>query len=51
MITRATFGLTEATIVGALSLEQNDEWQLQDRYMSLEALRPSMTTNQFGCPP
>jgi len=32
-------------LIGALLLEQNDEWQLQRRYMSLEALR-TLSDNQ-----
>ncbi len=32
-------------LVGALRLEQNDEWQLQRRYMQLEGLA-SLSDNQ-----
>ena len=32
-------------LVGALLLEQNDEWQLQRRYMQLEGLQ-SLSDNQ-----
>jgi len=32
-------------LFGALSLEQNDEWQLQRRYMQLEELR-ALSNNQ-----
>jgi putative transposase len=32
-------------LVGALLLEQNDEWQLQRRYMQLEGLQ-SLSNNQ-----
>jgi putative transposase len=31
--------------IGALLLEQNDEWQLQRRYLSVEALR-ALSDNQ-----
>ncbi len=34
-----------ARLVGALLLEQNDEWQLQRRYMQLEGLQ-SLSNNQ-----
>ena len=38
-------------LVGALLLEQNDEWQLQRRYLQLEACRRSATINLRGSPP
>ena len=34
-------------LVGALLLEQHDEWSIQRRYMSLETLAP--TSNTPGC--
>jgi putative transposase len=34
-------------LVGALLLEQNDEWQLQRRYMQLEGLQ-SLSNNQLA---
>ena len=41
-------------LVGALLLEQNDEWQLQRRYLQLEGLQ-ALVDNQparpLGCPP
>jgi hypothetical protein len=46
--TSATDRANEAAItrlVGALLLEQNDEWQLQRRYMYLEAPR-TLSDNQ-----
>ena len=36
---------TVTRLVGALPLEQNDEWQLQRRYMQLEGLQ-SVSNNQ-----
>ena len=36
--------------VGALLLAQNDEWQLQRRYMQLEG-RHALRDNQQGCVP
>jgi putative transposase len=33
-------------LVGALMLEQNDEWQLQRRYMQLEGLK-TVSDNQM----
>jgi len=37
-------------LVGALLLEQNDEWQLQRRTCSLKACRLSATIKPLGCP-
>ena len=36
---RSAASLTIVRLVGALLLEQNDEWQLQRRYMQLEGLK------------
>lgn len=42
-------------LIGAVLLEQNDEWQLQHRYMQLEAmaelLQPSADENPLSLPP
>jgi transposase-like protein len=42
-------------LIGAVLLEQNDEWQLQHRYMQLEAmaelLQPAADDNQLKLPP
>jgi transposase-like protein len=42
-------------LIGAVLLEQNDEWQLQHRYMQLEAmaelLQPSADDDQLKLPP
>ena len=35
-------------LVGALLLEQNDEWQLQRRYLQLEGLQAPATINLRG---
>ena len=35
-------------LVGALRLEQNDEWQIQRRYMQLEGLH-ALSDNQQAC--
>ena len=35
-------------LVGALLLEQNDEWQIQRRYMQLEGLH-ALSDNQQAC--
>jgi putative transposase len=37
-------------LIGALLLEQNDEWQLQRRYMQLEGLQVVSETNSIGSP-
>ena len=42
-------------LIGAVLLEQNDEWQLQHRYMQLEAMAeftpPAAGTEQRQLPP
>jgi transposase-like protein len=42
-------------LIGAVLLEQNDEWQLQQRYMQVEAMteleRPSQDPDQLQLPP
>jgi putative transposase len=42
-------------LIGAVLLEQNDEWQLQHRYMQLEAmaelLQPAADSDQLRLPP
>ena len=37
-------------LVGALLLEQNDEWRLQRQYMQLHGLQGPATIHSFGCP-
>jgi putative transposase len=37
-------------LVGALLLEQNDEWAVQRRYMTLETLRPASDTQTVSLP-
>ncbi|MFT2189221.1 transposase, partial [Pseudomonas putida] len=38
-------------LVGAMLLEQNDEWCLQRRYMQLEPLRQSAIIHKPSCRP
>ena len=38
-------------LVGALLLEQNDEWRIQQRYMSLETLATLGENGKVGLPP
>ena len=42
-------------LIGAVLLEQNDEWQLQHRYMQLEAmaelLQPAVDSDPLRLPP
>ena len=42
-------------LIGAVLLEQNDEWQLQHRYMQLEAmaelLQPTVDGDSLRLPP
>jgi len=40
----------KATLLYQL-VEQNDDWQLQRRYMSLETLRTLSDNHPLGCPP
>jgi putative transposase len=48
-------GASITRLIGAVLLEQNDEWQLQHRYMQLEAmaelLQPAAVSNQLRLPP
>ena len=37
-------------LVGAMMLEQNDEWSLNRRYMQLEGLQTLSDTVRLGCP-
>ena len=37
-------------LIGAVLLEQNDEWQLQHRYMQLEAMAELLQPAADGCP-
>ena len=37
-------------LVGAMMLEQNDEWSLNRRYMQLRACKPSAILFRLGCP-
>jgi len=37
-------------LVGALLMEQNDEYAIQNRYMSLESLAPMSENPQFRLP-
>ena len=37
-------------LVGAMMLEQNDEWSLNRRYMQLEGFRLSVILSRLGCP-
>jgi putative transposase len=42
-------------LIGAVLLEQNDEWQTQNRYMQVEAMAeissPTENTQTFNLPP
>lgn len=39
------------SLVGAMMLEQNDEWSLQRRYMQLEGLLSLSDNQPHGSPP
>jgi putative transposase len=44
-------GRAISRLIGAVLLEQNDEWQLQHRYMQLEAMAELAQPDALALPP